>query len=645
MNNPVSVVKIINFISLIKAIRMTKVILVFLVPSFWLCQIAWASSNTSTETAIAHGKRLEKRIAEKIKSSQTTAFNPLSDNKELEHATVQVTISGIKNPVQKNNAQAFLDLYAENGKKAKNPVYIDYLAQKGIEQIQQSLKPFGYYLSEVKLAQKHIEKQSKSQWRFNYQVLLGKPVIVREKTVTLSGAGKNYHKFTQTQQQFPLKIGDRLEQTPYSDFKSNLSAIATNDGFFDGNFSQKAIIIGENYDTADIQLNYDTGVRYLFDHIVIQQDFLDQDVFERYLLFDKGTPYSTQSITDLQRDLYNSGYVKTIDIEAKPNKQTKTVPVKLIVTPKKNKQHKLGIGYSTDSGIHGRYDFNWRWVNRRGHKFNSELFVAQKLQKAGIKYLIPGKKPATDNYLLFANFKRDRRSDTQANLWNFGAAYQDQKGNFRREFGIKWQQEDFSLGNDSGNIGLLTPYAKFTYLRTDNPLDTSNGLLLNLTLTGADKKLLSDTSFLQAIANAKYIKRFGEKNKVSLAASIGRTWTENFHKLPASYRFFTGGDRTIRGYKFNDIGDLDSSGKVIGGNKMFYTSAEYEYFFRPKIAAAVFVDAGDAYSSGVANVKVGAGFGVHYYSPIGPIKINIAHGFDKPGSNVRLHLSIGPELP
>ncbi len=624
---------------------MKKIILAFYIPSFLFLQMCWAKESVSVETsAIANGKRIEKLIAQSSGKSKSDTDDTIEDENTTSKdsvAKIKVNITGIENAKQKENAQAFLDLYAENDKPVKAPVYINYLAEKGVEQIQQSLQPFGYYLSEVELTQKQTDKR----WEFNYHVKLGKPLILKKKLVTLGGTGKNHPEFVKELNQFPLNVGDKVNQEEYTNFKESLVATAVNYGFFDGDFTRKAIIIGDDYDTADIQLNYDTGPRYLFDHVYIKQDFLDQDVFERYQSFGKGTPYSTQNIADLQRDLYNSGYVKTIDVEAKPNKASKTVPVELTITPKKNKQHKFGIGYNTDTGVNGKYDFDWRWVNRRGHKFNSELFASQKLQKAGLKYTIPGKKPATDNYVLFANMKRDRSGDIEDTLWNMGVAYRDKKGNFAREFGIKWQQEHFTVGNDSGNIGLLTPYARFTYLRTDNPLDTHDGLLLGLTLTGAHTSVLSDTSFFQAIADAKYIKRFGEKHKMLIGGSIGRTWTKDFHELPASYRFFTGGDRTIRGYRFNDIGDTDSSGKNIGGNKMFYTSAEYEYFFRPKMAGAVFVDAGDAYSSGVANIKVGAGFGFHYYSPIGPIKINLAHGFDKPGDKVRLHLSIGPELP
>ncbi|PID64085.1 MAG: hypothetical protein CR963_01305, partial [Gammaproteobacteria bacterium] len=341
--------------------------------------------------------------------------------------------------------------------------------------------------------------------------------------------------------------------------------------------------------------------------------------------YEPGEVYSSTSVANVQRDLYNSNYVKMIDIDSTPVTADKNVPVTFTLTPKKNKKHMFAIGYGTDTGVRAKYEFDWRWVNRRGHQLIANAFVAQIEQSAGVEYHIPADKPATDYYKLFANVDRKKDDDTDSLLWNLGGAYHDQQGNWQREFGIKWQQEDFTLGDDSGNIGLLTPYAKMTYRKADDFLNISRGLMLSGELTGAHDALLSDVSFLQAVARAKVVRKFGAVNKVTLSAAVGRTWVDDFHQLPAAYRFFTGGDKTVRGYKFEDIGDRDTGNTNIGGDKMYYISAEYEYFFRDSMAAAVFVDAGDAYSSDSATLKVGAGVGFHYYSPVGPIRIDIAH--------------------
>lgn len=614
------------------------------IKSFVLSSVCLCSVSLSDEQTIPTKKQLKTQTTVVAAVATANKIKKELDKKKKDTSNLpklKVTLKGLTDKVQEKNAQAFLDIYQEKGKPIENEAYARYLAENGVKQIKQSLQPFGYYLSEVKM---NLD-EGKKTWAVDYQIERGKPVHITEQEVSIEGEGKEHTDFIKALDNFPLKKGDILDQQKYENYKGELKNIATTDGFFDADFTQKKIIMADDYLGADIFLTYDTGQRYKFGNINLEQDFLDQDVMDRYKTFPEGKVYSSEDISELQRDLYNSGYVKVIDMTAEPDKKNKTVPINLKLTPKKNKKHTFGLGYGTDSGGRAKYDFDWRWVNRRGHKFKSNFFISQKRLKTGAEYTIPGDRPAHDDYKIFANY--DRVLDTKSKkstMWNVGGAYRDVNGNLAREFGVKWQQEDFSIGNDSGNIGLLTPYARLTYRKTDNPMHIKDGLYADAYVSAAHKNLLSDVSLFQAIGKTKVIKTFAEKNRVTVSGGIGKTWTEDFHKLPVAYRFFTGGDKNIRGYSFDSIGDTDSSKKVIGGDKMYYVSGEYEYFFNDTMAAATFVDVGDAFSTESAELKVGAGVGFHYYSPIGPIKVDVAHGFNEPGDKVRLHLSIGPEF-
>lgn len=555
-------------------------------------------------------------------------------------AVLEMVLDGVEEDALVDNIHAFLELDELTGKPIKNPNYIRYLIDAGAEQIQQALEPFGYYLSTVKTSL----KETASQWTVRYTVELGKPVVVNQVRVRVAGEGETDPEFQALIADYPLQVGDILLQQKHTDFKDDVLALATTNGYFDGQFTQTQIVLSDDLTQAAIHIIYDSGKRYRFAETTFKQDILDKEVFQRFVTYSSGDVYRSQAVSDTQRDIYNAGYIKAIDVAADPNKANKTVPIAFILHPKKNKRHRFALGYGTDTGARARYDFDWRWVNRRGHRLTSKAFVSQKLLEAGVEYHIPAQKPATDYYQFFANYRQDKGGDKASNLWNVGAAYRDQKGQLTREVGIKWQQEDFTVGNDRGNIGLLTPYAKLTYRQVDDPLNVKQGFVVSGEVTGANTGLLSDVSFVQATASSKYIHRFHEKHKLTLAGALGRTYVSDFHQLPSAYRFFTGGDRTVRGYRFEKIGDVDASGAVIGGDKMYRMSAEYEYFFKDNMAAATFIDAGDAFSADTARLKVGAGLGFHYYSPIGPIKVDIAHGFHQPGDDFRLHLSIGPEL-
>ena len=119
-------------------------------------------------------------------------------------------------------------------------------------------------------------------------------------------------------------------------------------------------------------------------------------------------------------------------------------------------------------------------------------------------------------------------------------------------------------------------------------------------------------------------------------------------RIPPRIRFFAGGDQSVRGYGFQELGPRDERGDVIGGKTLATASLEYEHRFRPRWGGAVFVDAGNAFDAGRGSngrrtdLEVGAGLGVRWISPVGPVRVDGAYGFAD--NAIRLHVNIGPDL-
>lgn len=432
-----------------------------------------------------------------------------------------------------DNVKAYVELYQNNGKAVDVPVYTDYLANAGIEQIQAALKPFGYYQGSAELS---IDKSTET-WQVSYQIALGKPVKVDSIDIQFLGDSATDKEFTKLKAKFPLTVGERLEQPKYSSFKDQILMLATRLGYFDGEFERSEILLNEALDGAAISLHYQSGKRYAFDSPEFQQDILNDEFILRYATYKKGDPYDTQRITELQKDLYNSGYIKLVEVDSQPNNDTKLVPINYLITPNKNKKYTYAIGYGTDTGARLRFDFERRWVNRQGHRFTSEFFIAEKVQQIDLNYIIPNDNPVTNYYRLYYTFSHDTRGDYDFRKHTLGGAYHDKIDNFERELGIYWNQEDFSIGNDSGNASTLSPYVSLKYIDVDDPLNVSDGFLAETKLTVGVDSPVTDMSFYQAIAKAKYAKKITPQHKINLQAGVGRTWVNEFHNLPPSFRF------------------------------------------------------------------------------------------------------------
>jgi translocation and assembly module TamA len=129
-----------------------------------------------------------------------------------------------------------------------------------------------------------------------------------------------------------------------------------------------------------------------------------------------------------------------------------------------------------------------------------------------------------------------------------------------------------------------------------------------------------------------------------LRAALGAMIVDDFDALPPELRFFAGGDRSVRGFDYQEIGETNASGGVIGGKYLAVASVEYEYYFLENWGAAVFVDAGDAYSS-TLDPNVGAGIGVRWRSPVGIVRVDIAHPVvTDMDEKLRFHIIVGPDL-
>ncbi|MGB4344512.1 MAG: BamA/TamA family outer membrane protein, partial [Moraxellaceae bacterium] len=124
----------------------------------------------------------------------------------------------------------------------------------------------------------------------------------------------------------------------------------------------------------------------------------------------------------------------------------------------------------------------------------------------------------------------------------------------------------------------------------------------------------------------------------------GSIVTSSFDDVPVSMRFFAGGDQSVRGYDYKSISPRDELGIAVGGRNLATGSLEYNYTVYPKWRVALFTDAGSAFNSVNEPMKVGAGTGVRWVSPLGPIRLDFAWSVSEPEVDFRIHFFMGPSL-
>ncbi len=134
------------------------------------------------------------------------------------------------------------------------------------------------------------------------------------------------------------------------------------------------------------------------------------------------------------------------------------------------------------------------------------------------------------------------------------------------------------------------------------------------------------------------------RSVIALRATVGTVQGATTFELPPDQRLYAGGSGTVRGYKYQGVGPLFPNGDPVGGTALDAGTIEFRQRIGKTYGFAAFADAGQVSSSSgpfQGTLRVGAGVGARYYTPIGPIRLDVAVPLNKPPSGDSFELYVG----
>ena len=414
------------------------------------------------------------------------------------------------------------------------------------------------------------------------------------------------------------------------------------------------VIAGSSVQIGDIRI---TGLRRLREPIVRER-----------LLVHTGEQYGASKIERARKDLLGLGVFSVVNVEVATKADSSgRVPITFRVRERLQHTASISAAYSSDLG--GSAGVNW--TNRNVSGKADQLTLAASVINLGgsattgvgydtsAKYVIPGFKQRDQSLqVALGALKQSLLSYDQTAFTSGVSVNRKLSSIWSANAGLSAERERIDQECVTRDYTLLAVPLSVAYNTTglDSPLeDPRHGVRASLnfapTLSVRSSSSLDPVCSLAAPAtatsgqsNARFLitqanvaiyldmrdlgfNRAPGRSVLALRALAGVAAGASEFSLPPDQRFYAGGGGTIRGYRYQSVGPVFPDGNPIGGTAIRTGTAEFRQRIGTNFGTAVFVDAGQVSASLnplAGALRFGAGAGVRYYTPIGPIRLDIA---------------------
>ncbi|MFT5484294.1 MAG: translocation and assembly module TamA [Halieaceae bacterium] len=505
--------------------------------------------------------------------------------------------------------------------------------------VNNAVQPFGYYQADTSF--------NVSGENLLIDVEPGPPTLISEVDIVIEGEATTDDRFHLAIRNSGVEAGAQLNHPAYEDLREELQALARELGYFEARYTQAVLRVNPDERSAQPHLHLDSGPRYRFGQLELSGTDVNAHLLLAKARFAEGEFFSQSKLSSFEQYLMDTGYFHSVQL-SKNLSPGKLVDVAIELTDVNVDRIEVGVGASTDTSFRFRFNHLNPRINGAGHSIESSTQISKVEQSIDARYRIP----LIDSFKNFYQFSAGARSedvqDTQTTSISLGARKLGQLGeDWNWSYGLSAEYERFQIGEEpEATTQYLLPGISFDYTSLESGNDPRSGHHYSADIAWSTPGLGAKTQFTRLRGSGKWLLPLGSgRTTVLTRLDVGVVVTDELESVPASLRFSTGGDSSIRGFDYESLSTRDSQGNLAGSKYLAVGSVELSYLFRPSWRCAVFVDSGSAFTTGADDVYQSAGLGVRWLSPVGQIRVDLAAPIgSSEHSGVRLHISMGPPL-
>lgn len=553
-------------------------------------------------------------------------------------ADIAIEVDGVDAEMRRN-VLAFLSLERYKGRDDLDETLLERLQERAVGEAQSALRPFGYYEAQV---ESRVTRTGPTTWKAAVKIVPGPPVIMENVSVQVLGPGAENPQLRELATRLPLREGDRLSHAAYDTIKGNLQRTAATLGYLDAKLTRSELQVDPPNHVARIALTLETGLRYRFGATTVDQQVINETLLRRFVRYNQDDPYDATELLRTQFALDDSQYFATVEVlPGAADRNEHVVPVSIRAEPNRRDRYSAGFGYGTDTALRGTLTWENRRVNSRGHRLRAELRAAQIEQTLEARYVIPIGDPALEKLSFELSYQRSDLGDLDTRTTDFEPSITQVRGTWQRVLFTKFRRTITIVPGTATTPGstdianLPIPGISYASVPRGYLGEALFSRALYVELRGSAAAIGAPADYVQLRVEAERVLDLRPKWHLFLRGQLGASLISSTADLPGTERFFAGGDRSVRGFGFNDLGTRDANGINVGGKHQFTGAVELIRDLPRNFGVAAFVDVGNAFDRFGDPLQHAAGVGFRLRLPVVTIGIDVAQPLTNPVCRAR----------
>lgn len=353
-----------------------------------------------------------------------------------------------------------------------------------------------------------------------------------------------------------------------------------------------------------------------------------------------GKTYSPEEVDDARERLVGLGVFNSVALtEATALDANGNIPIDITVSERKKRFYGVGATLSNTEGLGLEGYWGHRNLFGKAEKLRIEGAIGRigdanefgKLNyNAGIMFEKPGVIGPASKF--FANlksvFEHPDAYDRFSVKTSAGLAYELSKTqSVSGELAVDYSRITDAFVDNREYLIVSTPL-QYIFDNRDNKLNPTKGFRL-LAYVEPAYDTIGGTTFVKMKGEASAYQALDSSGRIVLAgrAVLGSIAGAEVEDIPADRRFYSGGGGSVRGYAYQGIGPKDADGQPTGGLSLAEASMELRYGVTETFGVVPFIDVGTVSTDSFpdfSDVKAGAGIGIRYLTPFGPLRVDAA---------------------